>query len=306
MPNTQLLFILAVLCCLVAGAQTVADGPGVAVDLGGAAIMHRTPVNYPVGVRGARVEGAITLELALDSAGNVADARVLTGPLELRKPSILAVLQWHFAKDTASTTRQVRITYQAPPSAAPVESKTAFSPIRAGRVEHINILGLSAEARNDLLSRLPVHEGDTYLADLAQRTFETVRQFDEHLSVGFRSDSNNSLVLQIYAPGAFIAPSSDPKRITIGGNVQQAKLLSQVHPVYPPDAKAARVQGKVSLQALIAADGHVANLTVLSGDPMLVSSATDAVSQWVYNQTLLNGVPVEVMTQIDVNYTLMQ
>src|ERR1700730_8596671 len=114
MPNIKLITMLAAVCCLVAGAQTVTDGPGVAVDLGGAAVMHRTPVNYPVGARGARVEGTVTLELAVDSAGNVADARVLSGPVELRKPSVLAVLQWHFAKDMASTTREVRITYQAP------------------------------------------------------------------------------------------------------------------------------------------------------------------------------------------------
>jgi TonB family protein len=216
----------------------------------------------------------------------------------------------------ASTTRQVRITYQAPQAptgAAPAEPKTAMigsmranNPLDGRKVDHINILGLPTDGRNDLLSRLPMHEGDSYSADLADQTFSTVRQFDEHLSVGFRSDSNSSLVLQIYAPGAVIEPPGAPKRLTIGGNVQQAKLLSQVRPVYPPDAKAARVQGKVTLQALIAADGHVTTLTVLSGDPMLVSSATDAVSQWVYNQTLLNGVPVEVMTQIDVNYTLMQ
>ncbi|HXB74221.1 MAG TPA: TonB family protein [Candidatus Acidoferrales bacterium] len=316
MPNAKLISVLAALGCLTAGAQTAADGPGVAVDLGGAAVMHRTPVNYPVGARGARVEGTVTVELAVDSAGNVADARVLSGPVELRRPSVLAVLQWHFAKDMASTTREVRITYQAP--SAPTGAALAEPPtVRTGsmraansfegrKVDHINILGLPAEARSELLSRLPMHEGDLYSADLVDRTFGTIRQFDEHLSVGFRSDSNTSLVLQIYAPGAVIEAPDAPKRITIGGNVQQAKLLSQVRPVYPPDAKAARVQGKVTLQALIAADGRVADLTVLSGDPMLAPSAIQAVSQWVYNQTLLNGVPVEVMTQIDVNYTLMQ
>jgi len=311
MPNNKLIFVLAALGCLAAGAQTATDGPGVAVDLGGAAVMHRTAVNYPVGAPGARVEGTVTLELAVDSAGNVADARVLNGPLELRKSSLLAVLQWHFAKDAASTTRQVRIAYRAP-TGNPDQSGSAIVPLRAAnpldgrKVDVIEIFGLPAEVRSDLLLRLPVHEGDPYSADLANQTINKVRQFDEHLSAGFRRDSHDGLVLQVLAPGAFIPPPDAPKRITIGGNVQQAKLLSQVHPVYPPDAKAARVQGKVSVQAVIDATGHVASLTVLSGDPMLVGSATDAVSQWVYQQTLLNGVPVEVMTQIDVNYTLAQ
>jgi TonB family protein len=306
MPNIKLISILAALGCLTAGAQTVTDGPGVTVDLGGAVVMHRTPVNYPVDARGTRAEGTVTLEVAVDSGGSVADARVLSGPVELRKSSILSVLQWHFAKDMASTTRQVRLTYQAPPGRVAIAPMPGPSPMDGKKVEHINIIGLPAEARADLLSRLPVHEGDAYSSDLGIKTFTTVRQFDEHLSYGFRSDASNGLVLQISTPGAFIEPPSDPKRITIGGNVQQSKLISQPRPVYPADAKAARVQGTVSLEALIGADGHVANLTVLSGDAMLVPSAMQAVSQWVYQQTLLNGVPVEVKTQIDVNYTLSQ
>src|ERR1700730_10059532 len=158
MPNIKLITMLAAVCCLVAGAQTVTDGPGVAVDLGGAAVMHRTPVNYPFGARGARVEGTVALELAVDTAGNVADARVLSGPLELRRPSILPVLQWHFAKDMASTTRQVRITYQAPARNLQAEGRTAtMASMRAtpsfnGRkVDRINIAGLPADVRNDLL-----------------------------------------------------------------------------------------------------------------------------------------------------------
>jgi TonB family protein len=310
MPNIKLISVLAALCFLTAGAQTVTDGPGVAVDLGGAAVMHRTPVNYPVSERGTRVEGTVTLEVAVDSTGSVADARVLSGPVELRKSSLLSVLQWHFAKDMVSTTRQIRITYQAPPSAPP--GRAAIAPMRGNnpldgkKVGQIHIIGLPAEASSDLLARLPVHEGDVYSDDLGTKTFSTVRQFDEHLSYGFRNDASGSLVLQISTPGAFIQPPSDPKRLAIGGNVQQAKLISQARPVYPPDAKSAHVQGKVSMQAVIGADGHVANLTVLSGDSMLVPSAVEAVSQWVYQQTLLNGVPVEVMTQIDVNYTLSQ
>jgi len=311
MPNFRFTLLFASVCGL-AMAQTVTDGPGVTVDLGGAAVLHRTPISYPLSARLTRVEGTVVLELALDATGSVADARVLSGPLELRKSSLQAVLDWHFGKDLNSATRQVRITYQAPSGAAVAEPRLAISKNLANntldgqKVDRVAIAGLPADARNDLLALLPMHEGDRYSADLADKTIRTVRQFDEHLTVGFRNDANSNLVLQISAPGAFIEPPDNPKRLTIGGNVQQSKLVSQARPVYPPDAKAARVQGKVSLQAVIAADGHVANLTVLSGDPMLVPSAVQAVSQWVYQQTLLNGVPVEVVTQIDVNYTLSQ
>jgi protein TonB len=97
-----------------------------------------------------------------------------------------------------------------------------------------------------------------------------------------------------------------PKRITIGGNVQQAKLIRQPKPIYPPLAKQARISGTVQLTAIISKDGTIQNLTVVKGHPLLVPAALEAVKQWVYQPTLLNGEPVEVVTQIDVNFTLSQ
>jgi protein TonB len=95
-----------------------------------------------------------------------------------------------------------------------------------------------------------------------------------------------------------------PQRIRVGGNVQQAKLVNQPKPVYPPLAKQARIQGTVRFNAIIGRDGAIANLQVVSGHPLLVPSALEAVRQWKYQPTLLNGEPVEVVTQIDVNFTL--
>jgi periplasmic protein TonB len=86
--------------------------------------------------------------------------------------------------------------------------------------------------------------------------------------------------------------------------VQQAKLIMQPKPVYPPLAKQARISGVVHLSAIIGKEGNVVNLAVISGHPLLIPSALESVRQWVYQKTLLNGEPVEVVTQIDVNYTL--
>jgi protein TonB len=97
-----------------------------------------------------------------------------------------------------------------------------------------------------------------------------------------------------------------PQRIRVGGNVQQARLMRQPKPVYPPLAKQARIQGVVKLSAVISKDGTIQELTVISGHPLLVPSALEAVKQWVYQPTLLNGEAVEVATQIDVNFTLSQ
>jgi len=97
-----------------------------------------------------------------------------------------------------------------------------------------------------------------------------------------------------------------PQRIRVGGNVQQARLVRQPKPVYPPLARQARIQGVVRLTAIIASNGTIQSLQVVSGHPLLVPSALEAVKQWQYQPTLLNGEPVEVITQIDVNFTLSQ
>lgn len=96
------------------------------------------------------------------------------------------------------------------------------------------------------------------------------------------------------------------QRIRQGGNVQAARLINRVQPTYPPLARQARIQGTVRLHAIIAKDGTVQQLEVLSGHPLLVQSALDAVRQWRYQPTLLNGEPVEVDTTVDVIFSLNQ
>ena len=97
-----------------------------------------------------------------------------------------------------------------------------------------------------------------------------------------------------------------PSRIRVGGNVQQANLIRKVTPLYPPLAKQARIQGVVRFTAIIGKDGNIQNLQLVSGHPLLVEAAKQAVSQWQYKPTLLNGDPVEVVTTIEVNFTLSQ
>ena len=101
-------------------------------------------------------------------------------------------------------------------------------------------------------------------------------------------------------------PKAAPSRIRVGGNVQAASLVHQVVPVYPPIAKTAHVSGTVILHAIIGKDGMIQQLEVLNGHPLLQQSALDAVRQWRYQPTLLNGEPVEVDTTIDVIFSLNQ
>jgi periplasmic protein TonB len=105
---------------------------------------------------------------------------------------------------------------------------------------------------------------------------------------------------------ALASASAQDKPIRLGGNVAQANLISRPTPVYPAEAKENRIQGTVKLEITIDKEGHVGPMSVISGPPELIHSATDAVSQWVYKPTLLNGEPVSVLTTVDVNYTLAQ
>ena len=81
-------------------------------------------------------------------------------------------------------------------------------------------------------------------------------------------------------------------------------MIKKVVPVYPVLARSAGVQGVVRFTALIGKDGKIQNLKLTSGPPPLVDAASDAVKRWVYRPTLLNGQPVEVITQINVNFTI--
>jgi protein TonB len=95
-----------------------------------------------------------------------------------------------------------------------------------------------------------------------------------------------------------------PVRIRVSQGVSQGLLIRKVQPVYPALARQARIQGVVVLQAQISKEGNIENLTLVSGHPMLAPAAFDAVKQWKYRPYLLNGEPVEVETQVQVNFTL--
>jgi protein TonB len=106
--------------------------------------------------------------------------------------------------------------------------------------------------------------------------------------------------------GAPPPPKPTQSRIRQGGNVQAAKLLNKVQPVYPPLARQTRISGTVRLHAIISKSGQVESLDVVSGHPLLIQSALDAVRQWRYQPTTLNGEAVEVDTTIDVIFSLNQ
>jgi protein TonB len=95
-----------------------------------------------------------------------------------------------------------------------------------------------------------------------------------------------------------------PKRVRVSQGVSVGLLEKRVEPVYPMIAVRARIQGTVELRAVIAKDGHIENLQLIHGHPLLVESAMDAVRQWRYRPYMLSGEPMEVETTVLVNFHL--
>lgn len=129
----------------------------------------------------------------------------------------------------------------------------------------------------------------------------TPLRLDIKLDVGTVSET-----IDVVGKGPRPVSSGSPRRIRVGGNVQATKLVQMTKPVYPAPAQAAGIEGTVLLRAVISTQGNLLGVAVIntSIDPELAQAAMDAVKQWQYEPTLLNGAPVEVVTTITVNFRL--
>jgi protein TonB len=118
------------------------------------------------------------------------------------------------------------------------------------------------------------------------------------------SPSSNDAISRLLSVAPVVRPSIRPSSVRLSGGVTDGLLVWKVTPTYPTLAKNAGVQGPVVLQAIISREGVIENLQVLSGHPLLRGAAIDAVKQWRYRPYLLDHQPVEVETQITVNFHL--
>ncbi len=145
-----------------------------------------------------------------------------------------------------------------------------------------------------------------YRHDAMELAAGSAQQVTVMLQLGKIAESMSVTGTRPGSAAAAAAESTVPKRIRIGGNVQAAKMVKQVRPVYPPHLKEQGVEGTVMLDAVISREGKVINLTPVNSlvHPDLVASAMEAVRQWEYEPTFLNGNPVEILTSVQINYTL--
>ena len=327
-----------------AAPQMGIDPVGVTVQPAGAEVVHRAPVAYPRQAVEKGVEGQVVAQVRLDASGNVLDASILSGPEELRKPVLQSVLGWHFAKEDGDSTRQVAVVFALPEAKAQLAeadkrrnlvearameqlnaartAKADNAPAATGALEPkvisgIRVEGLSERSREQVLGLIGLSVGSPLDPATAARIMQHVRAYDEHLIVRLlpvgkgktsilvtsNPDPSATTVISSLSSNTGAAPAL-PGAVRVGGNVQASNLVSKVNPEYPELAKRARVQGGVQFEAVIGKDGSIQNLRLISGPPLLVQAAIQAVQQWKYKPTLLNGSAVEVITTIDVNFTL--
>jgi len=191
---------------------------------------------YPKAAIDAGIQGVQILEITIDPAGVVVDARALRGQRVLLGPAIDAVMQWKFTPWDGPERRLMTVTV------------------------------------NFTLDGGPPRDAGTPSAPLGMAT---------------------------------PTPASwPPEAIRVGGSVKPPNRLVDVKPVYPKDAQDARVQGVVIFEILIGPDGKVKDARVLRSIPMLDKAAEEAVRQWEFTPTLLNGNAVSIIMTVTVNFTL--
>lgn len=322
MATTLSVFLLAA-AYFTAGAASlyaqipmVADDTGVTVNLNGATLLHRSHVVYPANSLAKGTQGTVVVRIRLDANGEVVDDVIVSGPGELAASVEQSVRTWHFNKGAGGSTQAVNIDFAKPtnttiplnpnPSDSLPERTTTriqvnsgpvqpLSP-RSGIVDEIDVTGLSEWASDEILAILPVRAGDPFNAEALIQVTDAAHLFDPHLTVrtGGRRPDVNVINIRLRQSGASGDPNDEPTDI----------LLSAEKPTYPPLAKLARQQGVVKLQATVGRAGEVKEVQSLSGPPLLIPAAKQAIQSWVYRPTVLNGTPVETVTIIEVNFTL--
>ncbi len=278
------------------GAPQIVEAAPDYATVRGAELVHSTRPVYPIAAIRAGVAGPVTVEVTLAANGEVADARVISGAAELRRAALDAVLNWQFRP--GGGVAQVVVDFRLP--AAPAAGAGG----RVNRVASVSIAeDIPAPLAETLRARLLPFVGQPAGGEL----YSIVKRVDPAL--GMRTEmveSGGELEMKVFIERMDLVRSvvNVPGRIRVGAGVQAANLISKPEPAYPPLARQARIQGSVRFRVGIGRDGGVIAIEVVSGHPLLIPAAVEAVRQYRYRPTLLNGQPVEVSSEVDVNFSL--
>ena len=216
--------------------------------------------------------------------------------------AILLVLPFHYTEKLSASELEAKLYAPSPPASKPKEPVDVNVDRPKPRVEkEIKPAPGDIIAPTEIPKEIPVFD-DLPVTEISR---PVPKDTGGCLLCGVRPTNNQPEAAPLPPPPP-PPPPAPPERVRVGGNVQAANLIHQVKPEYPPLAKQARIQGVVVMEAEINEEGMIDNLRVITGHPLLINAAIAAVKQWVYKPTLLNGMPVRVVTTITVNFAFAQ
>lgn len=287
-------------------------------------VVNRTPATYPAEALRKRIEGSVVVELTFNANGEITDSRVLSGPEELRQAGLQTALSGSYNISVARTL-QVVVDFKLPPAAAAPAAQRgnaaappAVPPAQPGArggnpgnpaanllsqfqgtLEAINIQGLQGSDLAQMQQRLQPYQGRPMTPDLFKEVINAAQS--SGVSIPYRGISTSATAE--HNTTLLVDFSSTPLRVRVGARVAAANLIQPAAaPVYPDAAKQQGVEGDVVLQVSISKEGNVEDVGVVSGHPLLVPAAINAVNQWHYNPTMLNGAAVDVVTNVTVSF----
>ncbi|MPZ18540.1 MAG: TonB family protein [Luteitalea sp.] len=248
-------------------------------------IVHVDP-QYPPHVSLDDVRGVVTLNITVDERGSVIDAQVASAKII---EGASAEGQSHVPGEVAEAVRTAALQWKYEPLPQPMATVVS---VAFGK-------GTDRPVSPGDESSLPSHIQAGEPEGKLRMVYDVERDND-----------NRQVVIQPRLqvrtePPAGTGGVADPRKpLRIGGAIKQPRRIHNVDPIYPAEAQAARVQGIVILETIVGTDGTVTDARTLESVPMLDQAARDAVLQWTYTPTIVNGVAVPVIVTVTVNFTL--
>lgn len=211
---------------------------------------------------------------------------------------VIVILPLMFTQ--ALPTKELTTMLTAPPPPPPPPPPPASSPVKAVKVIKVNP---TAELRTP--TSIPKEVKMVHDEPQQAPPSATMAGVPGGVPGGVAGGSMGGVIGGVLSSAPVAVPDKPtPQRVRVSQGVTSGLLIKKVTPEYPALAKQARIQGSVVLHAVIGKNGEVQNLQVVSGHPMLTQAAIQAVKQWRYKPYFLNGQPVEVDTNVTVNFSL--
>ncbi len=278
MPRRLPAILVVILCASLLSAQVRPTGVRITEPAMRNMRVTKVDPEYPPPALQGHVQGTVRLQVRVTKMGDVDRVQVVSGHPMLAHAAIEAVKQWKYKpfllnSEPMQVETIVQLTFTLP-----------------------NVPEGTATVTDSPLAPAPPANGSPNILRTNAETIGVVGDIPGGIGPG---DGNTVTP----APSPQLGT---PQRIRVSSGVAQKLLISKVNPEYPPDARDQRVQGVVILKVNIDKEGNLYRTELISGHPLLAPAAIDAVKQWKYKPYLLNGAPIEVETQVQVNFTLVE